>query len=162
MVASARPTCYLCTHMTPYLLMALGAMPGPILWVISTEAMLIYGVLSEGRNPYGMVLAAAFGQTVTFTILYLLGEKTLVRIPAARKRLEALTTEQRLRFERGTSVALFVGSVVGFPPVFLLGPLAATVHYPLWMLWLTVMIGRCIRFSVVLAGGEQIRGLLGL
>jgi membrane protein YqaA with SNARE-associated domain len=148
--------------MWPYALMVVFAVPGPLLWFISTEAMVVYGVTQEGRDALLFPLCGALGQCITFTGLYLVGEKALKKVAYTRRKLEALTPEKRVRFSKGTTVGLISGSITGLPPVFVLGPLAASVHYPLWKLWIIAVAGRTLRFWLLAVGFSQVRTWLGV
>ncbi|MBI5495431.1 MAG: hypothetical protein HY904_10440 [Deltaproteobacteria bacterium] len=147
--------------MTAYLLVALMAMPGPLLWALSTEAIVVYQV-HAGLDPLGLAASAALGQVGTFLILYALGEKGLRRIRWFDERLNRLDDRARERMRRSTTGALVSGGLVGLPPVIAMAPFCGTVFYPRLRMSAIVFITRMVRFSVLTLGGQQVLAWFGL
>lgn len=147
--------------MTAYLLMALMAMPGPLVWALNTEVILVYEV-HAGGEPLLLAASAALGQVGTFLILYALGEKGLRRIAYFARRLDALTDEKRCRLRQSTTACLVAGGLLGVPPVFVMAPFCGTVVYPRLKMSGIVFLTRFTRFSVLAYGGQQVLTWFGL
>lgn len=146
--------------MLPYVLMVFMAMPGPLLWVINTETILVVQV-QQGQLPVLLAACAALGQVGTFLIIYQLGEAALHRIPFFSKRLTAWPDEKRLALRSRTTPALVLGGLTGLPPVVVLACLCSSVDYPRLKMSGLVFVTRFVRFLVVALGGQQVLAWLG-
>ncbi|MEW5850510.1 MAG: hypothetical protein AB2A00_17120 [Myxococcota bacterium] len=136
------------------------AMPGPFFPAINTELILLLQVLESGQDPALMVLAASGGHMTLYLLLHAMGEKTLTRWGPMARRLAAMTTEKRERFRNGATAGLVVGSLLGVPPVVVLAPLSSSVGFPRWRLAVITLLGRIVRFGVLVSlGGEALRWL---
>ena len=146
--------------MIPYVLMVFMAMPGPLLWVVNTETILLVQV-REGQLPVLLAACAALGQVGTFLILYALGEQALRRVPFFARQLNKWPQEKRDRLRSRTTPALVLGGLFGLPPVILMACLCSTVLYPRLKMSVVVFVTRYIRFLVVAFGGQQVLAWLG-
>lgn len=146
--------------MLPYVLMVFMAMPGPLLWVINTETILVVQV-QQGQWPVLLAACAALGQVGTFLIIYELGEAALHRIPFFSRSLTAWPDGKRNALRARTTPALVLGGITGLPPVVVLACLCSSVDYPRFKMSVLVFITRFLRFSVVALGGQQVLAWFG-
>jgi membrane protein YqaA with SNARE-associated domain len=146
--------------MLPYVLMVFMAMPGPLLWVVNTETILVVQV-QQGQLPILLAACAALGQVFTFLILYQLGEAALHRIPLFSARLHAWPEEKREKLRTRTTPALVLGGITGLPPVVVMACLCSSVAYPRVKMSVLVFLTRFLRFSVVALGGQQVLAWFG-
>ncbi len=144
----------------PYVWMVFLAMPGPLLWAINTETILVYQV-QQGLDPLLLALCAATGQVGTFLILYALGEQALMRIGFFARRIEAWPPEKRLKLRSSTTAGLVSGGLFGIPPVIVVAPFSSTVHYPRVKMCAIVFVTRLVRFTALTMGGERVLEWMG-
>jgi membrane protein YqaA with SNARE-associated domain len=141
--------------MAAFVVMFALAIPGPLFPAFNTELILLYRVLELGEHPALVVAAASVAQMMLCLVLSLAGERTLLRWKFFAKRITALTQEKRDRFRTGATALLWFGATLGFPPIVILAVGSSSVGYGRLPLALIMLVGRVIRFSVLVALGTE-------
>jgi membrane protein YqaA with SNARE-associated domain len=110
--------------------------------------------------------AAAVGQTAGKIGLYFAADWTM-NLPWLRKKMatpkwQASYAKWRVRVEERpaqTGLLLFASASLGFPPLYIMAILAGQLKVKLWIFISTCLVGRYIRFVVLLGGANWFVGL---
>ena len=142
----------------------LGAsMASALVPLINIEAILVVAVSRAPGSAWWLLLAATIGQMLGKVIWYW-GGMHLDRAPWVRNHLEKPKVRASLDkwHERAegrpwfTAGLLFVSASTGIPPYAVTGVLAGTLRVPFWIFMLTGLLGRGLRFWVVVAGTASV------
>ncbi len=104
-----------------------------------------------------LALSAAFGQMTAKVVLYY-GGRGLVRLPLGR--YQAKVTAAQARFERrkgSTGLFLFASAFTGLPPFFAVSILAGMLRLALRDFVLAGLLGRVLRFGIVVVIPQVVR-----
>lgn len=132
-----------------------------LLPLINIEAILAVTISQHGDHTLPLVLAATIGQMVG-KILWYWGAVEVERAPWVRRQLEKPKAKATLDrwHERAegrpwfTAGLLFVSAFGGFPPYAVTAVLAGTLRVNFWIFLVTGLLGRGLRFWVVVAGAS--------
>lgn len=127
-----------------YLVTLLLAIPSPIM--AFSEAWAIFIGLAGTRNWLFLAAMLAAGQTIGFTLLYIFGERLLLRW---RKLERAAAKLDRERVQANAPWVLTMGALLGFPPHLALCALGPVMRVPYAMVLPITFVGRFIRFAVL-------------
>jgi membrane protein YqaA with SNARE-associated domain len=128
--------------------------------VHSETYLLAVSALTPPSAVVPVALLAAAGQMAGKTALYFVGRGAL-RLPVRRH--EAKIEEWRARLERRkgrSDVLIFVSALGGFPPFYIVSVLAGVLRFSLREFLVWGSLGRSLRFGVVFAFPQLVKGLL--
>jgi membrane protein YqaA with SNARE-associated domain len=106
-----------------------------------------------------LAIAAGAGQTLG-KILWYAGSARSMELPWMRRRLESgrfkasfETWKQRIHGRPWTSAGVMLfSSVVGLPPLLVMGAVAGAMKMRMWIFASTIMVGRTVQSYAILAG----------
>ena len=132
-----------------------------LLPLINIEAILAVTISQQGDHTVPLVVAATVGQMIGKTLWYW-GAVEVERAPWVRRQLEKPKAKATLDrwHERAegrpwfTAGLLFVSAFGGFPPYAVTAVLAGTLRVNFWIFLVTGLLGRGLRFWVVVAGAS--------
>jgi membrane protein YqaA with SNARE-associated domain len=134
---------------------------GGFIPIFNTE---LYLLAVTATAPPGVrlpvALAAALGQITGKAIMYGAG-RGLVALPLGRHAERVARVRARLEGARWPKLFLFWSAVTGFPPFFIVSVLCGTIRFPFAVFLAIGLVGRSIRFSIVVFFPHLIMGLLG-
>lgn len=133
--------------------------PSPLVQFVNAEAWAVFLGLSGERPAIAVGLALGLAQTLGNVLLYLFGDKLLIRV-AYLRRLMARLDKERLR--QRAPYLLAVGSVVGLPPHNAMCLAAPLVEVPLKLIVVTTFVGRTLRFTAFFLGAQWFVDVLGI
>jgi len=117
------------------------------IWVINAEGYLLYNLLStEKTSPFMLALAASLGQSLGFSLIFFFSESFLRLFPKVQKKVDQFDL---VRFRKSSSFMLFSGSLVGVPPLSVLGIVSAGVGIRFEKFLIIAFIGRISRFLLI-------------
>ena len=138
-----------------------------LLPLINIEAILAVTISQQEDHAVALVVAATIGQMVD-KILWYWGAVEVERAPWVRRQLDK--PKARASLERWharaegrpwfTAGLLFVSAFTGFPPYAVTAVLAGTLRVNFWIFLLTGLLGRGLRFWVVVVGASTFMGWL--
>jgi membrane protein YqaA with SNARE-associated domain len=138
-----------------------------LLPLINIEAILAVTISQQEDHAVALVVAATVGQMVG-KILWYWGAVEVERAPWVRRQLDK--PRARASLERWharaegrpwfTAGLLFVSAFTGFPPYAVTAVLAGTLRVNFWIFLLTGLLGRGLRFWVVVVGASTFMGWL--
>ena len=128
-----------------YLLITLLVVPSPVLMMISSEAIAITLAL-QGEPPLLIAGALSLGQTVGFSLLYLLGDWASARSERLQKGLKRLNLE---RLRERASLFISLASLFGLPPLNVSCVALSTLRVPYLPLLPLIFSGRFARYLVI-------------
>ncbi|MBI3073031.1 MAG: FAD:protein FMN transferase [Deltaproteobacteria bacterium] len=128
---------------------------GTTFWFVSAETYVVAKSPSLSW-PMLLVVCAACGQVAGFTALYFLGEKILRRLKRLRAKVETFDVS---RFQKSTYGVLAASSVLGFPPLSVVAVASGTIRLKYSTFFPFALVGRIIRFTIVLLLGQQFLAL---
>ena len=113
----------------------------------------------EHHDAYLLAVAAGFGQMLGKLPWYYASARS-TEIPWMRKRLETgkfqasfETWRERIHGRPWFSAGIMMASsVIGFPPLLVMGAVAGALRMRLWIFAGTIFVGRTIQSYVILAG----------
>ena len=113
----------------------------------------------ENAQALPIALAAGFGQMLGKLPWYFASAKS-TDLPWMKKRLESgkfqasfETWRERIHGRPWFSAAIMMASsVVGFPPLLVMGAVAGALRMRLWIFASTILVGRTIQSYLILAG----------
>jgi membrane protein YqaA with SNARE-associated domain len=134
---------------------------------INIEAYLAaVGAAIHEVGPWWVAAAAAVGQTAGKVALYHAADWTM-RLPWIRKKMS--TPKWRESYERWavrvherpnqTALLLFASASLGVPPLYVMAVLAGQLRVRLWIFVSTCLVGRYIRFLVILGAADWLINL---
>lgn len=133
--------------------------PSPLVQFVNAEAWAVFLGLAGERPAIAVGLALAVAQTTGNALLYLFGDKLLIRV-AYLRRLMARLDKERLRAR--APLLLGVGSVVGLPPHNAMCLAAPLVEVPLKQVIVITLVGRTVRFTAFFLGAQWFVDVLGI
>lgn len=135
--------------------------------VVNIEAYLaVRASVAAMDDVWLMALVAALGQMLGKVVWYYLGASSL-RWPWARRKLAKPKNAARLETWRArahhrpflTGFLLFVSAVTGLPPFAIISVVAGQLRMSLTLFLTVGLLGRWVRFLLVLGGADQIAQL---
>ena len=138
-----------------------------LLPLINIEAILAVTISQQHDHAVALVVAATIGQMLG-KILWYWGAVEVERAPWVRRQLEKPKAKASLErwSERAegrpwfTAGLLFISAFTGFPPYAVTAVLAGTLRVNFWIFLVTGLLGRGLRFWVVVAGASTFLGWL--
>ena len=138
-----------------------------LLPLINIEAILVVAVSQSPGATWGLVTAATVGQMLG-KVLWYWGGMNVDRAPWVHRQLQKPKAEASLRkwHERAegrpwfTAGLLLVSAAIGLPPYAVTAVLAGTLRVNFWIFLLTGLLGRGLRFWVVVVGASTFMGWL--
>jgi membrane protein YqaA with SNARE-associated domain len=135
-----------------------------ILPFVNIEAYLAaVGAAVRHVGIWEVAAAAAIGQTAGKVVLYYAADWAM-NLPWIRKKMA--TPKWKASYERwqrwitdhpgGTASLLFASASVGFPPLYVLAVLAGQLRVNIWLFVSTCLVGRYLRFLVLLGAADWI------
>lgn len=132
-----------------------------LLPLINIEAILAVTISQQDDHAFALVATATFGQMIGKTLWYW-GAVEVERAPWVRRQLEKPKAQATMArwHERAegrpwfTGGLLFVSAFTGFPPYAITAVLAGTLRVNFWIFLLTGLLGRGLRFWLVVAGAS--------
>lgn len=128
--------------------------------LVNAEAYIVAVALSvDGAGLWALAVVAGLGQTVGKILWYEAARQSL-SWGWVRRRLEAPERQAalerwRIHFQERSRLwlaVLFASASFGFPPLLILAVVAGQLHVPRVSFALTVLVGRTLRFAVILGG----------
>ncbi len=112
--------------------------------------------------------AAAIGQTAGKVVLYYAADWAM-KLPWIRRKMASPTwAKSYARWQTwiaehpgGTVALLFASASVGFPPLYVMAVLAGQLRVNIWLFVSTCLVGRYLRFLVLLGAADWIVVRLG-
>jgi membrane protein YqaA with SNARE-associated domain len=129
---------------------------------INIEAYLAaVGAAIQDVGVWWVAAAAAVGQTVGKVALYYAADWAM-RLPWIKKKMATPKWKQSHdRWSRHihehpnqTALLLFASASLGFPPLYVIAVLAGQLRVNLWLFVSTCLVGRYIRFLVILGAAD--------
>jgi membrane protein YqaA with SNARE-associated domain len=138
-----------------------------LLPLINIEAILAVTISQQDDHAIALVVAATLGQMLG-KILWYWGAVEVERAPWVRRQLEKPKAQATMHrwHERAegrpwfTGGLLFVSAFTGFPPYAVTAVLAGTLRVNFWVFLVTGLLGRGLRFWLVVAGASTFLGWL--
>jgi membrane protein YqaA with SNARE-associated domain len=138
-----------------------------LLPLINIEAILAVTISQQEHHAIALVVAATIGQMLG-KILWYWGAVEVERAPWVRRQLDKPKAKASLERWHAraegrpwfTAGLLFVSAFTGFPPYAVTAVLAGTLRVNFWAFLLTGLLGRGLRFWVVVAGASTFLGWL--
>ncbi len=138
------------------------ALGSAVIPFINIEAYLAaVGVAIQDVGVWWVALAAAVGQTCGKVALYHAADWAM-RLPWIKKKMA--TPKWQQSYERWskrvherpneTALLLFASASLGFPPLYVMAVLAGQLRVRLWLFITTCLVGRYIRFLVILGAAD--------
>jgi membrane protein YqaA with SNARE-associated domain len=132
-----------------------------LLPLINIEAILAVTLSQQEGHAVALVVAATIGQMLGKTLWYW-GAVEVERAPWVRRQLDKPKAQASMArwHERAegrpwfTAGLLFVSAFTGFPPYAVTAILAGTLRVNFWIFLATGLLGRGLRFWVVVAGAS--------
>ena len=132
-----------------------------LLPLINIEAILAVTISQQDDHAFALVVAATVGQMIGKTLWYW-GAVEVERAPWVRRQLEKPKAQATLArwHERAegrpwfTGGLLFVSALTGFPPYAVTAVLAGTLRVNFWIFLVTGLLGRGLRFWLVVVGAS--------
>jgi hypothetical protein len=134
---------------------------GTLIWVISAEAAAIYYGVSLGWPALLVGLVVAAAQTAMYAILYLSGDKLLVRWAWLGRQVERVRVRYDDRLQTGYLAASGVASVLGMPPAFAPPVLAPSFRIRMGQVLPVMFCGRFVRFTILACAGGSLAAWFG-
>ena len=127
--------------------------------IINAEVYLASaGALSERGMIVPLVLAGTVGQMTAKTAIFFAG-KGLLRLPVARDSGRMQRVLAKAQAWRGpVEVFVFVSAVVGLPPFYIVSLLGGALKLHVWRFIVIGLVGRFIRFYIVVASANAVAG----
>ena len=134
---------------------------------VNIEAYLAaVGAALQDVGIWAVAAAAAVGQTAGKVTLYFAADWAMnlpwIRRKMATPKWHASYERWRLRVEHHpgqTGVLLFASASLGFPPLYVIAVLAGQLKVRLWLFVSTCLVGRYLRFLVMLGGASWLVSL---
>ena len=126
---------------------------GGLVPLLNVEAYrLSVSSLAPGASVWGVALAAALGQMVAKSVLYLAG-RGLLRLPlrATMAGRVAATTERLRTAPGGTAAVVWASALAGIPPFYCVSVAAGALRVRFPFFFGAGLAGRFVRFAVVFA-----------
>ncbi len=140
------------------------AFASALLPFVNIEAYLAaVGAAIRDVGVWEVAAAAAIGQTAGKVVLYYAAEWAM-NLPWIRRKMA--TPKWKASYERwrlwiaahpgGTTAVLFASASVGFPPLYVMAVLAGQLRVNIWLFVTTCLVGRYLRFLVLLGAADWI------
>ncbi|MGB5953601.1 MAG: VTT domain-containing protein [Ornithinimicrobium sp.] len=128
--------------------------------LVNAEAYIVAVALTlDGAGLWALAFVAGLGQTVGKIMWYEAARQSLswgwVRRKLETPSRQAALERWRTRFQEQSWLwlaVLFASASAGFPPLLILAVVAGQLHVPRVSFALTVLIGRTVRFALILGG----------
>lgn len=138
-----------------------------LLPLINIEAILAVTISQQQDHAVALVVAATIGQMLG-KVLWYWGAVEVERAPWVRRQLDKPKAKASLERWHAraegrpwfTAGLLFVSAFTGFPPYAVTAVLAGTLRVNFWTFLATGLLGRGLRFWVVVAGASTFMGWL--
>jgi membrane protein YqaA with SNARE-associated domain len=140
------------------------AFASAVLPFVNIEAYLAaVGAAIRDVGVWEVAAAAAIGQTAGKVLLYYAADGAM-KLPWIRRKMA--TPKWTRSYERwqawiaehpgGTTALLFASASVGFPPLYVMAVLAGQLRVNIWLFVSTCLVGRYLRFLVLLGAADWI------
>jgi membrane protein YqaA with SNARE-associated domain len=134
-----------------------------IIPLINIEAIIVLAASQDRAPGWLLVLGATVGQMLG-KLLWYYGGHELDRFPFVARRMQrprAKASMERWQQRSSgrpwfTAGLLFLSASVGVPPYAVLAVVAGALRVPLWIFMLTGLLGRALRFWVIIGGTAAI------
>jgi len=129
---------------------------------LNAEVILGAAVVASPSDLWPLTIASSIGQMVSKALLYALARWVPDRLPArARKAMDKASSRVE-KVRAGGWGLVFVSSLTGFPPFYIVSLAAGVVKLPLAGFLVGGTAGRIIRFALIAYGtvaiGEAVTG----
>ena len=127
--------------------------------IINAEVYLATaGAMSERSMIIPLVLAGTLGQMTAKTAIFFAGQGML-RLPVARDSERMQRVLAKAKAWRGpVELFVFISAVVGIPPFYIVSLLGGALKLRPWHFIVLGLVGRFIRFYIVVAGANAAAG----
>jgi membrane protein YqaA with SNARE-associated domain len=126
--------------------MTSGVMP-----IVNAEIFLVgVAAVTPSARLWQIVAVATAGQMVAKAFMYLVG-RGVFRLPRGRRKLDLEAARARVARWRNKDVLVFVSAALGLPPFYLTSIVAGTLRFPFARFFAFGLVGRVVRFSLIVA-----------
>ena len=131
---------------------------------VNIEAYLAaVGAAVRHVGVWEVAAAAAIGQTAGKVVLYYAADWAM-RLPWIRRKMASPTWARSYErwqtwidaHPRGTVALLFASASAGFPPLYVMAVLAGQLRVNIWLFVSTCLVGRYLRFLVLLGAADWV------
>lgn len=117
--------------------------------LVNAEIIVAAAAAASPTDVYAIVIATSVGQMIAKVGLYALARWLPERLPARAKKHLDKATEKVERVRAGGWGLVFVSSLTGFPPFYVVSLAAGVVQMKLLAMLLPGLAGRLIRFWIL-------------
>jgi membrane protein YqaA with SNARE-associated domain len=136
------------------------AFVGSVFWVFNAEGLSVYYASSLGYPPLVIGLTCAVAQCSAYSLLYIGGDKVLVRWQWLKRRVERTRERWGAQLERHFLWITAFGAFVGLPPAITLVAIAPMFRVRFLALLPILFVARVLRFSTLAFAGGSAVGLV--
>ncbi|HLG18880.1 MAG TPA: VTT domain-containing protein [Bdellovibrionota bacterium] len=129
-----------------YLLIFLLSFVGPFFWPLNNEVVLVAALATGKVDPFLTAALISVGSTAAFMVWYALGRFARSIHPKWRRQMDRIPLQ---KFERYTSIVLFVSGAIAFPPVTAVALLSGSLRLSPLKFFVFELMGRATRFFVL-------------
>ncbi len=130
---------------------------GSVIWAFNAEALAVYYSSALGYPALLIGLVCATAQCAAYSLLYVGGDKLLVRWRWLREKTERTRARWGAKLARNFLLITAVGSFVGLPPAITLVTIAPMFRVRYGPLIAILFAARVLRFSTIaFAGGGAV------
>lgn len=128
--------------------------------VMNAEVYLLaVSAASAPATVVPLILAAAFGQMVAKSVMYM-GGRGILNLPARKKNAKMEATREKLQKSKaGSGGFIFLSASTGFPPFYVVSILAGTLKIPFLVFFLPGALGRILRFALFVLFPQLAKGI---
>lgn len=136
-------------------------MTSGVLPIVNAELFLV-GVAAVTPPPrlWVIVALATAGQMVAKTFMYLVG-RGVFRLPLGKRKLDLEKASARVARWRNKDLLVFVSAASGLPPFYVTSIVAGTIRLPFSRFFTFGLVGRVVRFSLIVAVPPLGRWIVG-
>ena len=132
------------------------SMIGTIVWVINAEVSAAVYTSQLNHNVITVGIVCAFGQGVTYSLLYWFGEKLARQWKGLQNQLDKIQNRFGDHLLSTFTFLCFLGGVIGLPPAIGMATLAAGLGVSYRASIPFIIAGRFIRFTVIGLAAEML------
>lgn len=129
---------------------------GTVVWVINAEVSAAVYTSQLNHNAIMVGIVCAFGQGVTFSLLYWFGEKLAQQWKGLQNQLDRIQKRFGDHLLKAFTFLSFLGGVIGFPPAIGMAALAAGLGVSYRASIPFIIAGRFVRFTVIGLAAEML------
>jgi membrane protein YqaA with SNARE-associated domain len=119
--------------------------------VVNAEIFLVGAAALAPRESLPLLaLIGAAGQMVAKSGMYL-GGRGVLRLPSEKRKADLEAVRARLEKWKSRDLLVFVSAALGLPPFFAISILAGTLKFPFARFLTAGLLGRLLRFALVMA-----------